>query len=286
MLKIDAHQHYWNPARGDYGWMPKDHPVLTRSYGPADLTPLLEGHGIAKTVLVQAAQSVEETEYLLGIADASPSVLAVVGWIDFESRDHLRHLQRLAKHKKFAGVRPMIQDIADDNWMLRDDVQWAFAAIADLNLTFDALGFPRHLKNFLTIFKRYPALRAVVDHCMKPQIGNDGMDDDGYADWADGISRIAGETSAFCKLSGIVTATKGGWSVEKLRPYASHVLSAFGEDRVMWGSDWPVCLLEASYTQWHEAALALCSGLAESGKDKVFGGNAMTFYGRGFIPAS
>jgi L-fuconolactonase len=280
MLKIDAHQHFWNPARGDYGWMPPDHPVLTRIYGPADLAPLLEGQGIAKTVLVQAAPSIEETEYLLGIADASPSVLAVVGWINFENRDDLQHLQRLAKHNKFAGVRPMIQDLPDDNWMLRDDVQWAFAALADLGLTFDALGFPRHLPNFLTIFRRYPSLRTVVDHCMKPQIGNAGAKDEGYDAWAEGMARIAAETSAFCKLSGIVTETRGGWSVEKLQPYASHVLSVFGEDRVMWGSDWPVCLLEADYAQWHEAAMSLCSGLGEDSKAKIFGGNAMVFYGR------
>ena len=280
MIKVDAHHHFWDPARKDYHWMPENHPVLTRTYGPHDLVPLLEVHGISRTILVQAAQSIEETDYLLAIADATPSVAGVVGWIDFENKDNLRQLQRLKKHPKFAGVRPMIQDIADDNWMLRKDVQWAFSALVDLDLTFDALGFPRHLENFLTIFNRYPDLRAVIDHCMKPQIGDAGTSDAGFDYWAKGMTRIAQETGAFCKLSGIVTETQGGWSVEKLRPYGAHVISEFGADRVMWGSDWPVCLLQADYGAWHQAAHGLCDRLDDAGKSKVFGGTALAFYQR------
>ncbi len=280
MTNVDAHQHYWNPARGDYHWMPKDHPVLAKVYGPKDLAPLIEPQGITKTILVQAAQSVEETEYLLGIADATPSVMAVVGWIDFENREHLRQLQRLANHPKFVGVRPMIQDIADDNWMLRADVQWAFSALIDLNLTFDALGFSRHLNNFHTMFHRYPRLRVVVDHCMKPQIGKRGAEDAGFAVWAAGMARIAQDSGAFCKLSGLVTEAGDGWTVDSLRPYAAHVLSIFGANRVMWGSDWPVCLLQASYAQWHDAARELCGGLSEADKARVFGGTALAFYDR------
>lgn len=280
MIKVDAHHHFWDPARKDYHWMPDDHPVLTLRYGPGDLEPLLAAHGIGKTILVQAAQTIEETEYLLAIADATPSVAAVVGWIDFENKDHFSQLQRLKNHPKFAGVRPMIQDIADDNWMLGKDVQWAFAALVDLDLTFDALGFPRHLENFLTIFNRYPDLRAVIDHCMKPQIGDAGTGDAGFDFWAKGMTRIAQDTGAFCKLSGIVTETQGKWSVEKLRPYAAHVLSAFGTDRVMWGSDWPVCLLQADYGDWYQAAHTLCEGLDDAGKANVFGGTALAFYQR------
>ncbi|MFZ1774625.1 MAG: amidohydrolase family protein [Rhizobiaceae bacterium] len=280
MIRVDAHHHFWDPARKDYHWMPGDHPVLTRTYGPLDLAPLLDAHGISKTILVQAAQTIEETEYLLGIADATPSVAAVVGWIDFENKGHLGQLQRLKSHPKFAGVRPMIQDIADDGWMLRKDVQWAFSALVDLDLTFDALGFPRHLENFLTVFKRYPDLRAVIDHCMKPQIGNAGTKDAGFDFWAKGMARLARETGAFCKLSGIVTETLGGWSAEKLRPYAAHVLGAFGPDRVMWGSDWPVCLLQSDYGAWHLAANSLCDGLDNANRGKVFGGTALAFYNR------
>jgi L-fuconolactonase len=278
MTKIDAHHHFWKPARDDYHWMPKDHPVLSRLYGPKDLQPLIKAAGIEKTVLVQAAQSIAETEYLLGIADATPSVAAVVGWIDFENRDDLRQLERLKNHSKFAGVRPMIQDIADDDWMLRDDIQWAFSALVDLDLTFDALGFPRHLKNFLTVFERYPKLRAVVDHCMKPQIAGKGLGDDGYNEWSSGLAMIARETGAYCKLSGIITETEGEWSADKLRPYVDHVLAEFGPDRVMWGSDWPVCLLKANYGDWHHGATELCKSLTDAEREKVFGGTAAKFY--------
>jgi L-fuconolactonase len=276
--RIDAHQHYWHPSRGDYDWMPMDNPVLARPYAPEDLAPALDTFGISKTVLVQAAASIEETEYLLGIADATPSVGAVVGWIDFEDPAHLKHLQRLKTHPKFAGVRPMIQDIADVDWMLRPDVQWAFAALQDLDLTFDALGFSRHLANFLTIFKRYPNLRVVVDHCMKPQVRDHHNAQNEFALWSEGIARIAQESGAHCKLSGIITEADTNWTVADLQPYAAHVLAAFGSTRVMWGSDWPVCRLRGEYDTWLQAANQLCAHLTPADRTNVFGRNAVRFY--------
>jgi L-fuconolactonase len=276
--RIDSHQHYWDPARGDYDWMPPDNPILSRPYYPQDLAPALAEAGITKTVLVQAAASIEETEYLLGMADATPSVGAVVGWIDFENPTHLKHLQRLKNHPKFAGVRPMIQDIADVNWMLRADVQWAFAALADLDLTFDALGFTRHLENFLTIFKHYPNLRTVVDHCMKPQIRDHQSAQNEFALWSEGMSRIANETNAFCKLSGIVTEANEDWHAQDLEPYVAHVLNTFTPTRVMWGSDWPVCRLRCEYGDWVKAAEELCLHFSEAETAEVFGGTASRFY--------
>jgi L-fuconolactonase len=279
MMLVDAHQHYWEPRRGDYDWMPMDDAVLARRYRPADLAPALAEAGIGRTVLVQAAATVEETEYMLGLADATPSVAAVVGWVDFEDKGHLRHLERLKKHPKFVGVRPMIQDIPDVDWMLRDDVQWAYAALVDLDLTFDALGFSRHLANFLTLLERYPKLRVVIDHCMKPQVRDHGTAREERAFWAAGLRRLAAETGAFCKLSGLVTEANEDWSVQDLAPYAAEVLRAFGAGRVMWGSDWPVCRLRASYGQWHAAAQSLCAGLTQAERSQVFGGTAARFYG-------
>ncbi|MFQ5624433.1 MAG: amidohydrolase family protein [Paracoccaceae bacterium] len=275
---IDAHQHYWDPKRGDYDWMPMDNPILARKYTPADLAPSLDTHGISKTVLVQAAATVYESEYLLGIADATPSVAGVVGWIDFERPSDLEHLKRLAQHPKFLGVRPMIQDIPDVDWMLRDDVQWGFRAVTDLDLTFDALGFPPHLANFLTILKRYPDMRTVIDHCMKPQIRDHAQGPHVFQDWAAGMSRLA-ETGACCKFSGLVTEASEDWTVDDLRPYAAHVLSAFGPSHVMWGSDWPVCRLRASYDRWRETAEELTSELSDADRAEVFGGTASRFYG-------
>lgn len=278
MPTIDAHQHFWHPARGDYGWMPEDDPVLARPYGPADLAPDLARHGITHSVLVQAAATVQETEYMLGLADATPHVAAVVGWIDFETPSDLAHLRRLARHPKFAGVRPMIQDIPDDDWMLRDEVQWAFRAVADLGLTFDALGFPRHLKNFHTLLRRHPDLRVVVDHCMKPQIA--AHSEAGFRHWADGLSRLA-DAGAYCKLSALVTEADPDWTVADLQPYVDHVLSAFGAERVMWGSDWPVVRLRCEYGEWRAAAESLTARLSEADKARIYGGTASDFYGLG-----
>ena len=277
-MRIDSHQHYWEPRRGDYDWMPKDNPILYRRYRPTDLEPNLERNGIDGTVVVQAAESIHETEYLLGIADASDSVLAVVGWVDFENPADRRQLERLSRHPKLAGVRPLIQDIPDVDWMLRDDVQWAYRAIIDVDLTFDALGFPPHLDNFLTIFRRYPDLRVVIDHCMKPRIRDHRDQPRLFDEWAAKMSRFAGETSAYCKLSGLVTESSGDWTVEDLRPFTDHVLSEFGPERVMWGSDWPVCRNRATYDAWWEASQALTSHLDEAARAAIFGGTAARFY--------
>lgn len=276
-MQIDAHQHFWHPARGDYGWMPKDDPVLSRPYGPAELWPQLQAAGVQGTILVQAAPTVAETEYMLGIADATPWVLGVVGWVDFERPADLAEMTRLAAHPKMKGLRPMIQDIPDDGWMLREEVQWAFRAMCDLGLRFDALGFPRHLGNFLTILKRYPRLQVVVDHCMKPQIRE--KSDAHFRFWAEGMSRIAGETAAVVKFSALITEADADWAVEDLKRYVDHVFAEFGPERVMWGSDWPVCRLRGEYSDWRAAALRLTEDLTEVDRALIYGGTAVGFYG-------
>ena len=174
---IDSHHHLWNPARGDYGWMPPDDPILSHKYGLDDLNAVATKNGIQKTVLVQAAPSVHETEYMLGIADSTELIGGVVGWVNFEDSHDRQQMERLKNHPKFKSVRPMVQDIEDDNWVLRDDIKWAFDAVIDLDLCFDALGFPRHSAPFLDVFQRHPDMKVVIDHCMKPQIADDGFDD-------------------------------------------------------------------------------------------------------------
>jgi L-fuconolactonase len=271
-MKIDAHQHFWNPARGDYGWMDSEGAKpLRKLVMPKDMAPHLKTCGIDHTVLVQAAPTVAETEYMLGIADSHDFIAKVVGWVDFENRDDLKQLIRLAKHPKFAGVRPMIQDLQDAEWMHRRDVQWAFDAIIDLDLTFDALGYPIHLDPFQRLFDKYPNMRTVIDHCMKPVIRENQFDD-----WARRMATIAKATPVFCKLSGIATESRPGWTVDTLKPYAAHVIESFGPNRVMWGSDWPVLELNGTYGSWHDAA----QGYVGSGAVNVaiFGGTAATFY--------
>ncbi len=276
MTRVDAHHHFWNPARGDYGWMPLDDPILAKPYGPSDVSQALEDAAVGQTVLVQAAPTVHETEYLLGIADACPSVAKVVGWIDFEDRTSAETLRRLAQHPKFSGVRPMIQDLPDDDWMLRPDIQWAYEALIDLNLTFDCLGLPRHLAHFHTLLSRYPELRAVIDHCMKPQI-RDGSDTH-FKMWAEGLGRLAEDTGAFCKLSGLVTEADTDFSVATLKPYSDFVIEAFGATRVMWGSDWPVVRLRAEYSEWYDMSTELTAHLYAPEQEQIFAGSARRFY--------
>nr|WP_298685128.1 amidohydrolase family protein [uncultured Dongia sp.] len=271
-MRIDAHQHFWAIARGDYGWMESSPHlgVIRRDFYPADFEDYRQKYQIDRTVLVQAAPSIEETEYMLGLADATPWIAKVVGWVDFENPDHRRHLERWAGHAKFSGVRPMIQDIADADWMLRPDVQWAYDAVCALDLTFDALGVPRHLGNFQRLFDRYPKMRIVIDHCLKPEIRNDGFDA-----WAGAMAKIAAKTPVYCKLSGLATEAKPGWDVATLKPYADHVINSFGATRVMWGSDWPVVNLAGGYDLWRSAADAIV-GAAD--RDRIFGGTAQEFY--------
>ena len=272
-MNIDAHQHFWAIGRGDYGWMDDSEALapIRRDFVPADFDIHRRAFAIDKTVLIQAAPSLAETHYLLGLADATDWIAKIVGWVDFENSNDRVHLEQLARHPKFSGVRPMIQDIADVDWMHRADVQWGFKAIVDLDLTFDALGFPIHLDNFLKLFDRYPDMRTVVDHCMKPQIRDNAFDD-----WAVKMERIAQSTSAFCKLSGLATEARTDWTIETLRPYAEHVLSVFGPDRVMWGSDWPVLELNGTYEKWRSAAEAIVPDAAAYGA--VFGLTAARFY--------
>jgi L-fuconolactonase len=274
-MKIDSHQHFWTPGRGDHDWMPQDNAILNRVYLPCDLAPLLRGTGVDGTILVQAAATVNETEYMLGLADASGFVQGVVGWVDFENPKDAATLARLKGHPKFKGVRPMIQDIADDAWMHRADVQWAYRSLCDLDLTFDALGFPRHLDHFAALLRAYPSMRVVVDHCMKPQIRDHNAAN--FQVWADGMSRLA-DLGAHCKFSALITEANEGWTVEDLRPYVAHVITAFGADRVMWGSDWPVCRLRAEYEDWHRAAQSLTDHLPAQDRAQIFGGTAARFY--------
>lgn len=274
MRRIDAHQHFWRLSRGDYGWLTSALEPIYRDFEPDDLVPLLKREGIAGTVLVQAAPTEAETEFMLSLADAHPFIEGVVGWTDFAAPDAPARVARLARYPKLKGLRPMIQDIADVDWMLRPELDPAYAALIEHNLVFDALVLPRHLDNVLRLLQQHPGMRAVLDHCAKPEIRDGNFDE-----WAARMAAIATGTSAWCKLSGIVTEAGPGWTVEALRPYVQHVLRVFGANRVIWGSDWPVCTLAANYADWASATATLLSGCSAVEREAILGGNAATAYG-------
>jgi len=273
---IDAHQHFWNLARDDYGWLTPDDPVLYRSYAPEDLAPLIERAGIARTVLVQAAPTLEETHYLLEVARHTEWVAGVVGWVDLEGPDVEQTLEDLASHAGFRGVRPMIQDIADDDWMLGESLTRGLRALAERDLSLDALVLPRHLPRLVRLLERHPDLRVVVDHAAKPQI--QAGDFDPFDGWAADMARIADETSASCKLSGLVTEAAVAWQTSDLYPYVAHLLECFGCERLLWGSDWPVVETAGGFARWRETTLELLGALSSPERAAILGHNAERFY--------
>ena len=273
-MRIDSHQHFWTLKRDDYGWLTPEQAVLYRDFLPADLSPLLKQAGIDCTVLVQAAPTVEETRYLLGLAERHELVAAVVGWVDMQ--DHsasVQDLQELTLNPYFRGVRPMIQDIPDPGWMLRPSLREAFQFIVDHDLCFDALVKPMHLPHLLALMDRHPDLKVVVDHCAKPDIGGGE-----WLSWADRIGQIAVESAAYCKVSGLITETNATPSYLDLRPYMEHVLECFGPKRVMWGSDWPVLNARDHYCGWHSATQGWLSTLNARDREAIEGGTAARFY--------
>lgn len=278
---IDSHQHFWQLDRGDYGWLTPDLAPLYRDYLPDDLAPLLQEAGVDGTIVVQAAATVAETEFMLSLADRHDWILGVVGWVDFESPEAAATIARLAAHPKLVGLRPMIQDIPEDDWMLREALRPGLAAMIAQDLTFDALVLPRHLGHLKAFLARYPDLRVVVDHCAKPEIRNGE-----FALWAAGISEIAKVETTFCKLSGLVTEASESWAAEDLSPYIDHVLKVFGPGRVLFGSDWPVLNLQSDYGQWHALLRGALSGASEQDQAAVMSDTARKAYPRLSIDAS
>jgi L-fuconolactonase len=274
-MRIDGHQHFWKADRGDYHWMDPGVPVLCRDYLPGDLLPHLHRHGIARTILVQAAQTVAETDYLLELAAQNSFIAGVVGWLDMESVDFARQFDLYRKNPKFIGLRPMLQDIRDPAWIVRPQVLKSLQLIADADFPFEFLTYTRHLPYVLQALKSVGPLRAVIDHISKPEIRERKLEP-----WKQFMAQTAQHGNLYCKLSGMITeADPLHWSVQDLRPYIEHIVDCFGWDRVIFGSDWPVCLLAGTYDQVIEALIeVLRPCMDRPSEDKLFGMNAANFY--------
>lgn len=273
-MSVDSHQHFWRLDRGDYNWLTPDLAPIHRDFGPADLAPILARHGIAATVLVQAAASVAETDFMLSLAKKAPFVKAVVGWVDFDSAGAPAEIARLARDPRLKGLRPMIQDIIDPEWMLGSQLKPAFAAMQAFGLRFDALLKPRHLAPFTRFLRLYPDLPIVVDHGAKPSIAGGG-----FSDWAPALQEVARDQRVRCKLSGLATEAAADWQPADLRPYIDFLLETFGPKRLMWGSDWPVVNLAGGFDRWHAAAIGCLARLNEAERAAILGGTASDFYG-------
>lgn len=274
-MRIDAHQHYWKIARGDYFWMGPAVAPLCRDFLPSELAPHLNRHRIDATVVVQAAPTIAETEFLLELAEQNPSIAGVVGWLDLESPAFEATLARLSAHEKLLGVRPMLQDLDDDSWITRPRVIEALRALSKVGLSLDFLVYERHLPHVCRALELVPELRSVVDHAAKPDLRGGDL-----GSWKHRLAAVAAHPSVFCKLSGLVTeADPKRCSAVDLAPAIEAVFELFGENRVIFGSDWPVCTLAATYDEViGRLEEVLGSRLSASAYAKLFGENAKRLY--------
>jgi L-fuconolactonase len=271
---IDAHHHLWRLSRGDYGWLTPDLATLYRDFEPADLAPLMAAGGVGGGIVVQAAATEAETRFLLALADQSPAILGVIGWTDFTAPDAAAAIARLAVHPRLKGFRPMLQDDPDDDFILRPAALSALAALHDQGLRLEALVRPRHLPRLIQLRAQFPDLPMVINHAAKPNIAA-GQ----WEPWASDLRRVANDGRTLCKLSGLVTEAAPDADAEQLQPYADLIIDAFGADRVMWGSDWPVVLGAAGYDPWRAMAQALTAERSTAERAAIFGGTAARVYG-------
>jgi L-fucono-1,5-lactonase len=272
-MRMDAHHHFWRLARGDYGWLTADLAPIYRDFDLSDMAPLLAAAGIDGTILVQAAPTEAETAFLLDIAQAAEVVRGVVGWIDFDAGDAADRIEALAGQELLVGLRPMVQDIVDDDWLLKPHLIPLLAAMARHRLVFDALVLPRHLPRLVQVVDRHPDLQFVLDHCAKPRLASRDV-----TAWKDDVAVLAKRPNIVCKLSGLVTEAAPHWQLDDLREAVDHVTVCFGPKRLIWGSDWPVVNLAGGYERWLAAVETLLADLSADEKADIFGHNAARVY--------
>ncbi|HEY7590718.1 MAG TPA: amidohydrolase family protein [Candidatus Limnocylindrales bacterium] len=274
---VDAHHHFWDPGRADYPFLTDDLAAVRRAFGPADLAPLLESAGIDATVLVQARSSEDESRELLATAGATPFIRGVVGWVDLtgpDAGDAIARLRDAPGGDRLVGVRHQADDEPDPDWLARRDVRAGIARVGEAGLPFDLLVRQRELPAAVETVRAMPDVRFVVDHMAKPPIRDRTL-----GPWAEQMAAFRSLPNAWCKLSGLVTeADWREWQPADLRPYVDHALEVFGPGRLVFGSDWPVCLLATTYEGWLATARELLAGLSAAERSAIFGGNAVEVY--------
>jgi L-fuconolactonase len=271
---VDSHQHFWQVGRFDYPWMSPSLGVLYKDYLPDQLEPILSASGVSKTVLVQASNSLEESRWLLELADANSFIAGVVGWVDLQSPEVDRQLDELTRHPKFKGVRHLVESEPDDDWLVQPDVLRGLNRLAAGDLSYDLLVHTRHLKHVSKVAESCPELSLVVDHLAKPPIKAGEI-----STWLSELKPVAAKSGVYCKLSGLVTeANWESWTIDDLRPYVQSALELFGPKRMMFGSDHPVCLLAASYERVLDSFQEILKDLSDEQRADIFANNATSFY--------
>lgn len=276
MTVIDAHQHFWNLDRVEYPWLTPDDGPIYRSFEALELQPQLTAAGVDRTIIVQSMDSLADTDYMIEVADRWPTIAAIVGWVPLTRPDEAAAvLDRYAKDPRIVGVRHLIHEETDPDWLRRDDVQDGLALLAEHGLTFDVVAvLPRHLEQVPYLSERHPNLRMVVDHLGKPPIA-----DRGWQPWADLLRAAAQNPNVYAKLSGLNTAAHWeSWTADDLRPYADHALELFGPARLMYGGDWPISVLAGGYAKVWAQTQRLLEPLSGAERGQVLGGTAASFY--------
>jgi L-fuconolactonase len=272
--RIDAHHHLWRYEAKEYGWINAEMKALARDFLPEELERELKKSGIAGTVAVQARQSVEETRWLLSLAGKFDFIRGVVGWADIRSAAFGKQLEELRGEKELKGLRHIVQDEPDDDFLNGAAFNQGIALIADAGLVYDILIFERQLPAAIKFMDKHPKQKFVLDHIAKPRIREKVMEP-----WRTLIKDLAQRENVYCKISGMVTeANWRDWSIENLRPYFDVVLEAFGPARLMAGSDWPVCLLACSHERWFQTLEQLTARLSNAEKELIFGAVAAEVY--------
>ena len=273
-MRIDSHQHFWHYDPAHHVWMTDAMAALRRDYMPDELAPLLEAARFDGTVAVQARQMIEETEWLLALADRHPSIKGVVGWVDLCSPELAVQLERFASHPKLVGVRHVVHDEPDDRFMLRPEFRRGIARLREFELAYDLLLFPRHLPVAVALVDEFKEQPFVLDHIAKPAIRG-GL----LSPWMEDLKRLAERPNVFCKLSGMVTEAKWNtWRRDDFCPYLDVVLDAFGPERLMIGSDWPVCTLSADYLSTMSVVVDYADALSPYVREGILGRNCARFY--------
>ncbi|CAN7289140.1 amidohydrolase family protein [Paenibacillus sp. LjRoot153] len=274
-MRIDAHQHYWKIDRGDYGWITPELRVLNRDYLPNDLVPHLQQFNLDKTIVVQAAPTLEETDYLLALSETTDSIAGVVGWLDLDDPDYLIHYRKCSQHPNYVGFRVMIQEMPDERVILQPHFVDALRYFAKEDVPVDLLILAHQLEAVIELLELVPGLRAVIDHIAKPSIADGRIEP-----WKSHMTAIAKHPNLYCKVSGMVTeASHSDWKPEDFTVYVQHILEVFGTERVMFGSDWPVCLLAADYVDVVGIVnQSLPNSWSKKDEARLFGLNAKEFY--------
>lgn len=273
--RIDAHHHLWKYTAAEYGWLDESMAELRRDFLPGDLMREIAAAGIDGTVAVQARQTLEETRWLLDLADECEAIRCVVGWAPIAGENFPEVMEEFESRAKLKGLRHVIQGERDEHYILREDFNAGIRAMEGSGLVYDVLIYERHLQQTIEFVNRFPEQVFVLDHVAKPLIRAGVLEP-----WASRMRELARRENVWCKVSGMVTeADWSGWTEDSLRPYLDVVVEAFGPKRMMAGSDWPVCLVACGYKEWFEVLRKYFAGFSKDEQDAVFGGTAVGVYG-------